>query len=206
MNRRVSAFLIDFDGPVCSVFDGYPPAEAAHELACLLPEPPDDPGTDPLEVLRNAPCAQVEQLDTALTRIELRAIETAAPNPEFHQLIRVVGDRPWAIVSNNSTDAVHAYLRRELPQYAHVPALGRPPARVDLMKPNPHLVCEALKALSVTARRSVLIGDSVTDVQAGKDAGVYVIGYANKPGKAERLAAAGADEIAVPGRRWWESL
>jgi phosphoglycolate phosphatase len=40
-----------------------------------------------------------------------------------------------------------------------------------------------------------MVGDSTTDVHAARAAGVRAIGYANKPGKRERLARAGADAI-----------
>lgn len=38
----------------------------------------------------------------------------------------------------------------------------------------------------------VFIGDASRDVEAGDAAGVPTIGYANKPGKDAKLAAAGA--------------
>jgi len=41
----------------------------------------------------------------------------------------------------------------------------------------------------------VFIGDTVTDVLAGLLGGVTVIGYANKPGKAEALSHAGARAV-----------
>ena len=43
--------------------------------------------------------------------------------------------------------------------------------------------------------RAALVGGSLSDMQAGRAAGVYVVGYANKPGKADRLKAAGADLV-----------
>ena len=54
---------------------------------------------------------------------------------------------------------------------------------------------QALQALKVAPDAAVLVGDSATDVAAARAAGVACVGYANKPGKAERLAAAGADAI-----------
>jgi phosphoglycolate phosphatase-like HAD superfamily hydrolase len=43
--------------------------------------------------------------------------------------------------------------------------------------------------------RCVLIGDSTWDIDAAHQIDVTAIGYANKPGKADRLTAAGADAI-----------
>jgi HAD superfamily hydrolase (TIGR01549 family) len=206
MSYHARAFLIDFDGPICSVFDGYPAAEAARELTAGAVPPLADATNDPLEVLRNVPSDQVEIVDRKLCDIELRAVETSKPNPEFPELLKVIGDRPWAVVSNNSAGAVRAYLQRHHPEWASVSIFGRPYARPDLMKPNPHLLLEALKALSVSADVTQFIGDSVSDVEAGQRAGVHTIGYANKPGKADLLAEAGANEVAVQGNPWWLSL
>lgn len=102
--------------------------------------------------------------------------------------------RPLAIVSNNSAAAIDAYLgRRDRARYfAAVVGRGEHP---DLLKPNPAPVVQALQALKVAPDAAVLVGDSATDVAAARAAGVACVGYANKPGKAERLAAAGADAI-----------
>lgn len=205
MSYNAHAFLIDFDGPICSVFDGYPAADAARELSAGV-TPLAGVTNDPLEVLRNVPSGQVEAVDTKLCDIELSAVETSKPNPEFSELLKVIGDRPWAVVSNNSAGAVRVYLQRRHPEWANVPVLGRPFARPDLMKPNPFLLFEALKALSVSADIAQFIGDSVSDIEAGQLAGIHTIGYANKPGKADLLAEAGADEVAVQGNPWWLSL
>jgi len=51
--------------------------------------------------------------------------------------------------------------------------------------------------MDVTARDVVFIGDSISDVEVGKGAGVDVIGYANKFGKEFRLSRAGA--VAIVG-------
>jgi phosphoglycolate phosphatase len=43
----------------------------------------------------------------------------------------------------------------------------------------------------------VLVGDSTTDVAAAEAAGVRVLGFANKPGKDQRLRDAGADALVM---------
>ncbi|MCH9669647.1 MAG: HAD family hydrolase [Actinomycetia bacterium] len=207
MSDKALAFLIDFDGPICSIFDGYSAAAAAKELAALVsPRVPDIPSIDPLAILRAAPPDLAELIDKQLTTIELRAVETARSNPEFYELTNAIGHRPWAVVSNNSRSAIRTYLQRVHPDHVKVPILGRPAGRPDLMKPNPHLLLEALKVLSVPAEAAQFIGDSVTDIAAGRRAGVRTIGYANKPGKAKLLAEAGADDMAIQGQPWWLAL
>jgi phosphoglycolate phosphatase-like HAD superfamily hydrolase len=54
------------------------------------------------------------------------------------------------------------------------------------------LVAELLNADPAEA---FFVGDSPSDVPAGHLAGVAVIGFANKPGKADSLAHAGADAV-----------
>lgn len=63
------------------------------------------------------------------------------------------------------------------------------------MKPDPHVILRALDALTAPPNKSVVIGDSSTDVLAGHAAGTQVIGYANRPGKVEQLVGAGANAV-----------
>ncbi|MEU7679733.1 HAD-IA family hydrolase, partial [Micromonospora taraxaci] len=103
--------------------------------------------------------------------------------------------RQLAIVSNNTSASVRAYLDRvrltELVQ--HVEA--RDPSDPSLMKPSPHLIERAAQALGVEPDGCTLIGDQTTDVQAARSIGAASIGYANKPGKAHDLSTAGADAV-----------
>jgi phosphoglycolate phosphatase-like HAD superfamily hydrolase len=54
---------------------------------------------------------------------------------------------------------------------------------------------KAIKALHADADASALLGDSITDIAAARAAGIASIGFANKPGKHEALASAGADVV-----------
>ena len=72
---------------------------------------------------------------------------------------------------------------------------GREPYFSEKMKPHPHLLLSALSALHSKAHAGVLIGDSLTDIAAAREAGVQVVGYANKPGKLESFSVAGADAV-----------
>ena len=72
---------------------------------------------------------------------------------------------------------------------------ARDPSDPALMKPSPHLVEKAAQALAVEPDACTLIGDQTTDVQAARAIGASSIGYANKPGKADDLTAAGADAV-----------
>ena len=89
--------------------------------------------------------------------------------------------------------AVEKYLRaHDLAQHVdHVAA------RTDAyrLKPNPHLILRSVEAFSRKPECFLLVGDSVTDIEAAQAAGIQHIGYANKPGKVERLASAGANAV-----------
>lgn len=200
--------LLDFDGPVCAVFATLPAPTVAEQLRQVLtthgaPIPEhitDEP--DPLQILRYTATLNDHQLttkvDDALRDAELSAVTGATPTPYAREVIVAAhhAARPVAVVSNNSAPAIHTYLNRHrLSHYLH-PIIGRTYADPDQMKPNPAPVQAAVKALDVDPARCVLIGDSLTDIEAAHAAGTLAIGYANRPGKAQRLVEAGADAIA----------
>ncbi|MET7865385.1 HAD family hydrolase [Micromonospora taraxaci] len=204
---EVGALLLDFDGPVCSVFAGYPAPQVAAELVDVLRRhrvdvPPDlanEP--DPLEVLRRTGAAGdqgvMRVVEDALCAAERRAAESAEPTPYGREVIvaaRQVG-MPVAVVSNNSAGAVTAYLAaRRLATHVS-PVVGRAYADPDRMKPNPELILQAVRAVDEPPHRCVLVGDSLSDIDGARAAGVRAIGYANRPAKVERFRAAGADTV-----------
>ncbi len=73
--------------------------------------------------------------------------------------------------------------------------IGRTDPDPDLLKPNPHLITRAVKELGADPADCVLIGDSLSDIEGARNAGVLSIGYANKPGKLERFTAGRADAV-----------
>lgn len=201
-----SAVLLDFDGPVGEVFAGYPAGRVADDVrrvihAAGMPLLDDLADTqDPLTVLRLVAQRRPDltgAVDDALTIAELHASCMSRPTAGARAFLVAcrTARRPVVIVSNNSAACVRAYLARH-DLVGHVTAvLGRPRHRPDLMKPHPGLVEAALARVRVEPARAVLLGDSVTDVEVALACRVPVIGLANKPGKRDRLAAAGAEVI-----------
>lgn len=200
--------LLDFDGPICTVFATIPGATVADQLrqvltshGTVLPAGVVDQA-DPLEVLRYTATLGDQQLttqvDDQLRRAERQAIDSAIPTAYAREVIVAAhhAGRPLAIVSNNSEPAIRAYLTcHRIDRYIdHV--IGRAHADPTSMKPNPQPVRDAVAALGAEPAACVLLGDSVSDIQAARAVGVHTIGYANKPGKAERLAYAGAEALA----------
>jgi HAD superfamily hydrolase (TIGR01509 family) len=204
---RTNALLLDFDGPICSVFAGLPATAVVQQLCVVLADGghTDIPteltkSDDPFEVLTYAASLgedEARYVNAAFTAHELEAIATAEPTPAAHHLIRIwsATGRPVAIVSNNSAIAIQAYLDlHDLQTYVtHVSARTSPdPA---LLKPNPHLLIAALRVLGVPAAAAAFLGDSTTDIAAAHAASTMSIGYTNKPGKTTQLFTAGADTV-----------
>ncbi|RBJ04501.1 haloacid dehalogenase [Micromonospora provocatoris] len=204
---EVGAVLLDFDGPVCSIFAGYPAPLVATELVDMLRRrgvdvPPDlasEP--DPLEVLRWAGAVGdhgvTRAVEDALCKAERRAVETAAPTPYGREVIvaaRQAG-MPVAAVSNNSAGAVTAYLAAHRLAEHVSPVIGRAYAEPDRMKPNPEPILQAVRALGELPARCVLIGDSLSDIKGARAAGVAVVGYANRPAKVDAFRLAEVDAV-----------
>jgi len=107
---------------------------------------------------------------------------------------RFPAGRTVIIVSNNCSYAILEYLAiHRIGPVAGV--VGRDDSDPELMKPSPYLVRAAVGILDAHPAECAFVGDSTTDMLAGRLAGVPVIGYANKPGKAELLTQAGADTV-----------
>ena len=203
--QRSKHVMFDFDGPVCSVFAGRPAPEVADRLrnlvqaASALPAGLEE-ASDPmlfLHAARTLSPTLAEQVREQFHAEELAAVKTAEPTPGARDTIAECfrSGKVVTVVSNNSADAVEMYLRRhDLEHYVSCVS-GRRSPDPGLLKPSPYLLLAAIEATGQQPEQSVLIGDSVTDIEAARAVGSASIGYANKPGKHEALRAAGADVI-----------
>jgi phosphoglycolate phosphatase len=203
----VDALFLDFDGPVCDVFAGLPAPMVVDQLCVVLADggygdpPPDiEKSSDPFDVLRYAATLgddEVRYVNAAFTAYEVEAIATAEPTAEAQEFMRdwSRSGRSLAIVSNNSTMAIGAYLdlHRLRPYVTYVS--GRVSADPALLKPDPYLLTLALSELRLSAGTVAFVGDSVSDIEAAQRADIQAIGYANKPGKTASLSAAGSAVI-----------
>ncbi len=201
---RTRHLLLDFDGPMCDVYAGTSAPTVADELRASLKDLPlpthalsDD---DPLEVLKAAAMLGPEaaaRAQEAFVRLEVQAVSTARPTAGAAGLMATAhgSGRSVAIVSNNSGQAVSAYLAaHDLTGYVHA-VFGRDDPDPAKLKPDPYRVRQAIVFLEAEATECVLVGDSVSDVTAAHAAGIKAIGYANKPGKVDQLGSAGAEAI-----------
>lgn len=197
--------LLDFDGPTAHMFYAYPARVLAddyrrhlRELGMEVPSASVAPG--PFELYRAGLDQRPELADDIegwLIAAETRAAEGAQPTPGCREMLLAAkqAGKPVAIVSNNSEAAIRAYLERDglAPFVASI--TGRPYAAPDRMKPSPWSILRTAREYELPPASCVFVGDSVFDIDAAKAAGCPSIGYANKPGKVERLGDAGATAL-----------
>lgn len=207
--RTSTAVLFDFDGPICDVFCGLPAPGVAAELADLVAihstslEFHARRTDDPMEVHRlsqGGGGALLGAVEAALTEAEVRAVRVAGPPVAGAvQALGAAQDSKLrvGIVSNNSAECVNEFLAINGLDTLVDEVVGRPALRPDLMKPAPYPLLRAAAALSVEPQGAVLVGDSLTDIEAARAAGARSIGYANKPRKQSALAIAGADVVVL---------
>ena len=204
--ETATGVLLDFDGPVCSIFANLPAPGVAEDLRQVLrgdgvainTELANEP--DPMEVLRYAARFSSDVLvhvDNALRAAELKAATTAEPTPGAADVMRHVCKYgiPLVIVSNNSAPAIRRYLDdHDLTRYVRG-VVGRSFGRPDLMKPDPSPLIRGIEFIGSRTGGCVVIGDSVADIVAARTAHVASIGFANRPEKVRALSQTGADAI-----------
>ncbi|MFF3316988.1 HAD family hydrolase [Streptomyces sp. NPDC003035] len=204
---NAQVIFFDFDGPVCDVFAGLPAPQVAKQLTALVSSQDAAAGAkaaetdDPIEVLRIAYEASAElgeEVEQALTAAEVEAVTVAGPpTPGAVEALQAAhtSGRPVAVVSNNSAECVAGFMELHGLGEHVAKIVGRPTGQPHLMKPNPFPLITAAERMHMDVTNCTLIGDSLTDIQAAHAAGTTVIGYANKPHKADLFAKAQADAI-----------
>jgi len=200
---RTRWLLLDFDGPICSIYAGLPAPTVAAQLRKLFTGPlPDEIAstTDPIEVFYYSATVSNEmaaRVEAEMTDLEVAAVPTAEPTPYVHEVIASAREfgRVIGVVSNNSPRAVKAYLDRHGLSDGIALVVARTSHDPTLLKPSPHLINEAVHGLDASPVATALVGDSFTDIEAAHHAKVASIGYANKPGKRERMTELGAGAV-----------
>lgn len=200
---RAPNVLLDFDGPVCSVFGNLSDRTVADRLKALLGSDLPTAITDtddPFEVLHFCATADppaVEAVEKQLRRLEAEAVKSAPATPGAVDTMESLVETgcTLTVVSNNSEDAIRIFLT--LHNLKHLVCGISARARPDpgLLKPNPDLLERAIESLGVKPYQCVMVGDSVSDIAAARSAGTSVIAYANKPGKRARFELHHPDAI-----------
>jgi phosphoglycolate phosphatase len=203
---RCRYLLLDFDGPVCDIFSGLPAATVAERLRKLITgqgvQMPTEilPSPDPIEVFSYSATVSADlaaQVEAEMADQELAAAATARPTPYVHDVVTSCREsgRAVAVVSNNADRAVRAYLAAHGLDDRIELVSARTSPDPALLKPSPYLIERAMTGLGAPPAECVLVGDTTTDMLATRLAGIDSIGYANKPGKHDSLAAAGATAV-----------
>ena len=198
--------MLDFDGPVTYLFIGGRNRMVADQMRQALPPGFDIPvdlrdTPDPLVILRwtalHAPHEVAEKVDQASTAGEVAAAQVSEPTPGALDLLQACAEvgRPVVMVSNNAEAAIDTFLHRHQLRHLVQAVIARIPGQPELMKPHPSTVERALDLLDRPAHQSVLVGDSVTDIQVSRATGIRSIGFAKTPIRGRELQAAGADAI-----------
>ena len=205
--RRTRCLLLDFDGPICDIFAGHPAPTVAEQLRNLITSqgiqlPADITHTaDPIEVFAYSATISPDlaaKVEAEMADQEVAAVPTARPAPYVHDVVISAREsgRTVAVVSNNSERAVRAYLDQHGldDRIDYIAARTSPdPA---LLKPNPHLLHQALTELGAPHRTSASwSATSPPTCKPPAAPGIDSIGYANKPGKTDTLAQAGATAV-----------
>jgi phosphoglycolate phosphatase len=204
--RRTRCLLLDFDGPICDIFAGHPAPTVAEQLRKLITaqgiDLPADiaESADPLEVFVYSGTISPDlaaKVEAEMADQEVAAVPTARPAPYVHDVVISAREsgRTVGVVSNNSERAVRAYLDQHGLDDRIDYIAARTSPNPDLLKPDPHLLQQAITELTAAHNECVLIGDQPTDMQAARTTGIDSIGYANKPGKTNTLAQAGATAV-----------
>ena len=197
--------LLDFDGPVCSLFARAPAAPVARPpRGAQRPRRQDVPGhRGDQRLVRDhvvrgfASLEAGSQVEAELARSECDAVATAEPAEHLTDLLAACdhSGRLVAVVSNNSARAVRQYLtRHNLDQRIPV-VVARTGPDTGKLKPSPHFIEAAAAGLAAAPADCAVVGDSPADIRAARAAGSPAIGYAAAPSDRARLAAAGADAI-----------
>jgi len=202
---RTRWLLLDFDGPICSIYAGLPAPTVADKLRKLFPgELPEEIANtaDPIEVFKYSATVSDDlaaRVEAEMADLEVAAVPTADPTPYVHQVIASAREsgRTIGVVSNNSHRAVNAYLDRHSLSDGIALVVARTSHNPALLKPSPHLINEAVRGLDADPAATTLVGDSFTDIEAAHSAKVASIGYANKPGKRESMTQLHAGAVIV---------
>ncbi len=202
--------LFDFDGPICRLFPGGSVEGVAKDLLAWLERQGlgelltrrEREHPDPHVVLhavnkRHPRSDLVDELDELLTQHELKAVDSAFPTPWADPLIRTwsaIGTH-LAVATNNSPRTVTEYLHGRGLLGCFTPHVYGRTNDLDLLKPNPYCLNRALRAMGAAPADALMIGDTPSDFEAARRAGIPFLGYVRNASKETLLREAGAEAV-----------
>lgn len=201
---EVSLMLLDFDGPVVRLLPGPDHLHLAHDMVRWCADrtgiSPEVAAVDHVAVLRHIHQHHPElaaEAESMATISEMAAAESRKAYPDAVATMNawLANGGRLAVVSNNAEQAVRLVLdRADLPasDSGSYSVHARRSDAISQLKPKPDLLLQAMELHGVPAARSIMIGDTVGDVDAGQAAGVPTIGMAETHDRADQLKGAGA--------------
>lgn len=201
----VEHVMIEFDGPVCSVFGGDSAPEAAERLRRLAASQTELPKAlrltdDPLDFLQLASddsSALARQIGDAVRDAEVSAVHKATATPGLISVLTAARRtrRVLSIVGDNSLEAVETYLtdRRMGKHFEAVE--GRIGADASQRMPSSYLLARALGGYATrhgvtpeqARRSSVFVSASIAGVRAAGAVGVACVGFGGRRGDRRRF-------------------
>jgi phosphoglycolate phosphatase len=134
-----------------------------------------------------------EKAHRILHEVELRAAEEGRLIPGAEDTLKMLRQRRLkvGIITRNCEEAV----RRVFPKIDERCDAFISRDSVGNVKPHPDHLNSMLKALNVSGKNSVMVGDHLIDIQAGKRAGMITVGVLTGRIKRNEFDEAGADYI-----------
>jgi phosphoglycolate phosphatase len=205
MQHSYAAAIFDLDGTLADTINDI--AGCANECAALMGRAPvpvaeyrylvgDGAARLAARVLETDDEIQVASfVQTFRERLVEWQVRTTALYPGMRELLALLEKRriPCAVVSNKPQDATAALIRHLLPDYPFVAVFGQRP---DVpRKPDPAGALEAAKLMNVPAGRTLYLGDTGTDMETGRHAGMATVGVLWGFRPARELVEAGAQAL-----------
>ena len=125
--------------------------------------------------------------------VEMRAAKKGRLLPGMEEALKNLGEKriKVGIITRNCEEAV----RRVFPNISEFCGVFISRNSVRNVKPHPDHLSSAMKALNVSGKEAVMIGDHPIDIQAGKRVGMRTIGVLTGRTKREEFEKAKADHI-----------
>lgn len=133
------------------------------------------------------------EADLILEQVELETCATAEPFPGVPEALDDLRSHGLkvAIVTRNCRAGVQSVLSRHHLHYDVL--LTRDD--VHLVKPDPFHLAEAVRLMDVDPRRTVMVGDHISDIQGADGLGVITIGVLTQKTTTEQFQEVGADAV-----------
>ena len=131
--------------------------------------------SDPFDVFTYAATISPDlavTVEATMTELEQATVPTADPTAHVHDVITACREsgRTLTVVSNNSAQAVRAYLARHALDGPISTVIARSSPDPALLKPSPHLIDQAVTANNAVPTGCTLASNQVTDILATREA------------------------------------